>query len=78
MKKLLLLSLLAFGTSAAVTDNGKCDSKPFTLKKPVTAPATKPAPKTQEVKVVQAPKPPKPSPERKPKITTGCKQSVSK
>jgi len=56
----------ALATPAPAADSGHCDSKPFTLKKPVAAP--QPAPK---------PAPPKPAPTmtaKANKYVPGCKQ----
>jgi hypothetical protein len=64
----VLLFLLA---AAAPADAGHCDSKPFTLKKPVAAapkPAATPAPKP-------APKPKKTASTKK--YVIGCKQAKS-
>ena len=71
--KLLILTgaALLWATSAsAATDSGHCDSKPFTLKKPVAVAVTKPAP---------APKPAPPKPAstkiaKTNKYVPGCKQ----
>ena len=65
---------MLWATSAAATDTGHCDSKPFTLKKPVVA-----APKAAPAPVVApAPKPaPKPAKtaSSKKKYALGCKQA---
>ena len=66
MTALILLAAAALATPAPVADSGHCDSKPFTLKKPVAAP--QPAPK---------PAPPKPAPTKTAKANKyapGCKQ----
>ena len=75
MQKLLLISLLGFAASPASAESGHCDSKPFTLKKPVAATTAPPAPPKTEL--AQA-KPATPAPKPKPKITVGCKQPAAK
>ena len=77
MRKLLLFSLLAMGASAAsATATGHCDSKPFTLKKPVTAATAPPAPPKTEM--AQAKPAPAPAPKPRPKVAIGCKQPAAK
>ena len=83
MQKALLISLLALAASPSLaTESGHCDSKPFTLKKPATAPpaaskSTATVPKTEvaEAKLAPAPAPP---PKPRPKIAIGCKQPAAK
>jgi len=71
MTALIWLAAAALATPAPAADSGHCDSKPFTLKKPVAAPQPAPAPK---------PAPPKPAPiktAKANKYTPGCKQPKS-
>jgi len=77
MKREILMTIaMLWATSAAATDPGHCDSKPFTLKKPVAAsPKAPPAPVA-----APAPKPgPKPAKtaSSKKKYVLGCKQAKS-
>jgi hypothetical protein len=75
---MLLVAATMFATAAATPDTGHCDSKPFTLKKPVAA-AT-PAATAQAAPVLKtAPaKPPTPKAKAKPKkYEIGCKQPKS-
>ena len=68
MTALIWFAAAALATPAPATDSGYCDSKPFTLKKPVAAPKPTPAPK---------PPPPKPAPTKTAKANKyvpGCKQ----
>ena len=77
MRKLLLLSVLAFAaTPALATETGHCDSKPFTLKKPIATAKAPPAPPKTEI--AQAKPAPAPAPKPKPKVTVGCKQPAAK
>jgi hypothetical protein len=79
MQKLLLISLLAFAANPAfATASGHCDSKPFTLKKPVAAPPTAPNPPKTVVAEAKSAPTPAPPPKPKPKITIGCKQPAAK
>ena len=64
-RQALILAAAAWATSASAADNGHCDSKPFTLKKPVAATPAKP------VVAVPAPKPKVASTK---KYVIGCKQ----
>ena len=68
MKTLLVLALVAVASSpGSAADKATCDAKPFTLGKPVAAPAK---PKT----VVQAaPKRVAPKPVDKPRLLATCK-----
>ena len=66
MTALIWFAAAALATPAPTADSGHCDSKAFTLKKPVAAP--QPAPK---------PAPPKPAPTKTAKANKyvpGCKQ----
>ena len=68
MTALIWFAAAALATPAPAADSGHCDSKPFTLKKPVAAPQPAPAPK---------PAPPKPAPiktAKANKYVPGCKQ----
>jgi hypothetical protein len=77
MTKLMLFSLLALAPGvASATATGHCDSKPFTLKKPVAAAPAPPAPR--KVEMAQAKPVPAPAPKPKPRITVGCKQPATK
>jgi len=74
-REILTVAAVLWATSAAATDSGHCDSKPFTLKKPA---ATAPKPQAAPVAVPE----PKPAPPAKPvkvasskkKYVLGCKQ----
>jgi len=50
----LILFAAALGTPAPPADSGHCDSKPFTLKKPVAAPKPPPPPKSAPPKSAPA------------------------
>ena len=77
MRKLLLLSLLAFAARPALaTETGHCDSKPFTLKKPVATATAPPAP--PKIEVAQAKPALAPAAKPKPTVTIGCKQPAAK
>jgi hypothetical protein len=75
MHEVLTVALaLLVAAPQPTADSGHCDSKPFTLKKPVAAPAkpapaVAPAPKPAAPKVAAAVKPAKPK-----KYEIGCKQ----
>jgi hypothetical protein len=72
--KQLLLGLLIIATSAGATETGKCDAKPFTLKKPAVTPAP-PPPKTAAPPAAATPKA---TPAPRAKIVIGCKQPATK
>lgn len=82
MRKLLLISLLAVAARPAVaTASGQCDAKPFTLKRPDAiqpAPAEAAAPSTNTLVAQAKPVSPKAIPEKKSRITIGCKQPSGK
>ena len=68
MTALIWFAAAALATPAPAADSGHCDSKPFTLKKPVAAPKPAPAPK---------PALPKPAPTKTAKANKyapGCNQ----
>ena len=68
MAALIWFAAVVLATPAPAADSGHCDSKPFTLKKPVAAPQPAPALK---------PAPPKPAPTKTAKsnkYAPGCKQ----
>ena len=79
--EILFIAPLLWAGSAVAADNGHCDSKPFTLKKPAAAAPAKPAAPPP----VAAPTPPKPKPGTTSKTTQaspskyviGCKQPKS-
>jgi len=73
MTGLILFAAAALATSSSA-DSGKCDAKPFTLKKPVAA--------TPQPAATPAPKPASPAPTRGKKLhankyVPGCKQPKS-
>jgi hypothetical protein len=82
MRKLLLISLLAVAASPAMaTASAQCDAKPFTLKRPaaIQPASAKPAAPSTDTLVAQAkPLSPKAAPEKKSRITIGCKQPSGK
>lgn len=71
-RQILMLAALSWSGAASAADSGHCDSKPFTLKKPVAA-----APKSAPGPVAApAPKPVKVAKAEKPKTPViGCKQA---
>ena len=75
MRASIIIIGLAFVAAApaiaapAVPDNGRCEAKPFTLKK-APPPVAKPA----EVKMATAAPVKAPAPKPKPRIEIGCKQ----
>jgi hypothetical protein len=75
-REILMVAAMLWATSAAATESGHCDSKPFTLKKPVAAtPKTEPAPVAAPApKPAPPPKPAKPASSKK-KYVLGCKQA---
>ena len=75
MPTMMIISLLSVAwpavaaTPTATLDSGRCEAKPFTLKKPAQKPIA------AELKVASAEpvKAPAPKPKPKPKIEIGCK-----
>jgi hypothetical protein len=77
-KFLIAVAGILCAAPASATETGKCDAKPFTLKKPAPAtPAAAPAPPVV-AKTASAPTPRKAPPAAKPKYVIGCKQPVGK
>lgn len=76
MKRGIMLIAAAMFATGAAPDGGHCDSKPFTLKKPVAAaPKAAPAP-APTAAPAPAPRPDasKAAPKAKAKYQIGCKQ----
>ena len=79
-REFLTAAAIFWATSAAATESGHCDSKPFTLKKATVAAPAKPPPPPSA-----AAPPPKPKPSTKAKTAQagkskypiGCKQPKS-
>jgi hypothetical protein len=69
---MLLIALALAATPASAADSGQCDSKPFTLKKPLApAPQAAPVAPKPTLKPAAAAKPAKP---HNGKYVIGCKQ----
>ena len=69
---------ILWAASASATETGKCDAKPFTLKKPApAAPAVAPTP-PPATKTASTQPPRNAAPSAKPKYVIGCKQPASK
>ncbi|WP_028969468.1 hypothetical protein [Sphingomonas sp. URHD0057] len=74
-REILMAAAMLWATSAAATDSGHCDSKPFTLKKPVAAaPTAAPAPVASPAPKPAPPPRPAKSASSKKKYVLGCKQ----
>jgi len=75
-REFLTAAAIFWATSAAATESGHCDSKPFTLKKPVAAvPKAAPAPAAAPAPKPAPPAKPAKTASSKKKFVLGCKQA---